>query len=183
MLVHIQNSHALGPMNLMAADAQHIDTHFFRQNPELSIALHRIHMEQNGFLPVFQKLSNLLNGLHCADLIIYIHNGHQNGFIGQSRFQIRDAHHALFIHRQIRHLKALLFQLLHGIQDGRMLNPGGNQVLSRPLIGMGCAHERQVITLCSTGGKIDLLGLHLQIFRNDFFRLADIFLRVHALLM
>ena len=167
----------------MAADAQHIDTHFFRQNPELSIALHRIHMEQNGVLPVFQKLSNLLDGLYRTNLIIHIHDRHQNGLVRQRLFQIRDLHPSLSVHRQVGYLKALLFQLLHGIQDGRMLNPGGNQVLSRPLIGMGRAHERQVITLCSTGGKIDLLGLHLQIFRNDFFRLADIFLRVHALLM
>lgn len=170
-------------MNLMTADTQHVNTQLFRQNPELSVALHRVHMEQNGFLPVFQKPSYLLDGLYRANLIVYVHDRHQNGLVRQSRFQIRDAHHALFIHRQIRHLKALLFQLLHGIQDGRVLNPGGNQVLSCPLIGMGRAHERQVIALCPAGGEVDLLGLHLQIFRNDFFRLTDVFLRVYTLLM
>lgn len=140
-------------------------------------------MEQNGFLPVFQKPSYLLDGLYRANLIVYVHDRHQNGLVRQRLFQIHDLHPSLSVHRQVGYLKALLFQLLHGIQNSRVLNPGGNQVLSCPLIGMGRAHERQVITLCSAGGKIDLLGLHLQILRNDFFRLTDVFLRVHTLLM
>ena len=78
-----------------------------------------------------------------------------------SRRASRDTNPVL-IHRKIGDPEALLLQEAHGIIDGRMLDAGGDQMVSLSSGSHGGANEGHIVGLRSAGGKNDLLFLYLQ---------------------
>ena len=157
----IQKSDSLRSVDFVSRNRQHVDFHPFRQNFCLAIALHRVHVEQRVRIDAFDQLARLCDRLKGSDLIIRVHDRNQNRIRTDRRFQIGQTDFSVFIDRQIRHLKALLLQILHRIEDRRMLNRCRNQMLALPCICIRCTAQRQIIRLRPAGGKEDLLGRNL----------------------
>ena len=88
---------------------------------------------------------------------------------------------AVVVDRKNGHLKAKLLQHAQWIVDGRMLDGGADDVLSRSLIRPGCTDQGHVVGLGTAGGKQDFLFLHLHGIRDDLSRVADVLLCLHAL--
>ena len=147
LLIHIQKAGSLRAMDLVSADRQHIDLQLFRKNPVFSIPLDCIHMKQDpGIFPLDQRPC-LCNGLHGSHFIVCMHNGYQYSFACDRPFQILQADTALFINRKIRHPKTFLLQVLHSLQDCRMLNLCCDQMSAASAICICASHKRQIVGL------------------------------------
>ncbi len=153
-------------MNFMSADGKQIDFHPLRVNEELSVALHRIHMKQDVFSIVLNQTSDLLDRLQRSDFIVDIHDRNKDRILAERLFQIGKANSAAFIHIQISHAKALLLQISHRLQNGRMLNFCRDQMHARPAVRHRAADNRQIIRFRTPRRKQELLFLHLEISRQ-----------------
>ena len=92
----------------MAAYREKIDSHFFRIDPKLSKCLNSVHMIQSLRTFFMDKGCNLLHRHYRAHLIIYIHGGNKNRILPKGCLKSIQSDYSLLIHRQNRHLKALL---------------------------------------------------------------------------
>lgn len=65
-----------------------------------------------------------------------MHDADQDGTIGDSLFHVVGTHQAVPVYRQIGDAKALLFQVLAGVQDRMVLDLGGNDVIRRGVVAL-----------------------------------------------
>ncbi len=70
----IEKADALRSVDLMAAGREQVDAVPLRVQPELSVSLHRIDVEQDAAVIVFDELSERFEGLSGSDLIVDGHD-------------------------------------------------------------------------------------------------------------
>lgn len=78
-------------------------------------------MEPNAML--FADFTNLRDGLDGADLVIGIHDGDKAGLIGDGGLELFRDDDAVFMHVEVRDLKALFFERCAGVQHRVVLEP------------------------------------------------------------
>ena len=144
-LPHIEESHALGAVDLMAAGRQQIDLHPPGQYPEFAKPLHRVHMEKDRGVSALDQRSRLLDRLQRSHLIVGVHDRYQNRFGPYGRLQILQGYPPPGIHRQISDLKSLTLQILHGLQHRRMFHLSGYQVIALSAGGHGAADQGHIV--------------------------------------
>ena len=145
----------------MAGEREHITVPGGYVHGNVSDRLNGVGVEEHTSLP--GDGGDLGDGLDGADLVIGGHDGDEDGVGADGRLYRLRVHTAQGIHRQVGDRKALgLFQVLQGVQDGVMLNGGGDDVpaLAAPELGHGL--EGPVVALRPAGGEEDLLGLCVQ---------------------
>ena len=103
----------------------------FHVNGHLTERLHRVRVEEYAVL--FGYLAYLLDGLYRAYLVVCKHHGNKDGLIRYRLLHVRGIYKAVFVHIEIRHLYALLFQMRAGVQYRVMLYLGGYYV-----VALGC---------------------------------------------
>ena len=89
--------------------------------------LHGVGMEQDTFFPADR--ADLRNGQDGADLVVGIHGGDQAGVGADGVRYLLGGDGADGVHRQQLDLKAFLFQLFQGVENGVVLKGGGDDVL------------------------------------------------------
>ena len=103
--------------------------------------------------------ADFLNGLDGADFIVGGHDGDQDGLVRNGLLHILYPHAAKLVHRQVSHLKALLFQPGAGMQHRVMLDGAGDDVVALIPSGEGRALDGPVVALGAAGSEVDFLGL------------------------
>ena len=126
-LAGVQHAGALGPVELVAGEGEHVDVLRPDINVQVSRRLHGVRVEQDSLFLAHR--ADLRDGQNRADLVVGVHNGHQGGVGTDGRSHLLRGNGAGGAHRQQLHLKALFFQLLQGVQHGVMLKGGGEDVL------------------------------------------------------
>ncbi len=167
----VQSAAALGAVNLVGGDADQVCPQGLGGEGDFEKALDGIGVEQGiGAEPV-GELCHLGNGLDGADLVVHHHNAYQNGVRPQGGFQGVQGDEPLRIRLQIGDGVALAFQLLHAVENGVVLNGGGDDVLAplaqplhrgehRPVVGLGAAGgEEYPVRLSTHGGGHAAAGL------------------------
>ena len=161
VLFGVQHAHALGRVELVARDAEHVDIHFLHVDGHVACGLNRVGVEGDALFPA--ESADLFDGLNGADLVVGKHDGHKSGVLADSGCHILKTDHAVLVHIQQRDLIALFFQLLQGVQHRMVLKFGGDQVLfalARPRLGGG--DDGLVVGLAAAGGEVDLSRLGVQ---------------------
>ena len=157
VLPAVQGAYALGSMELVAGDGQHIDVHLLHIDGHVARRLHRVGVEGDALLPA--QGADLRDGLHGTDLVVGEHDGHQAGVLPDGCGHILQPHHAVLMHVQQGDLIALFLQTLEGVQHRVMLKLGRDQVLfalARAQAGSG--HNGLVVGLAAAGGEVDFPG-------------------------
>ena len=160
-LPDIQSTYALGAVELVAGETQHIDVLGLDVNGQMSHCLYGVGVEQHARLPAYG--ADLLDGEDAADLVVGVHHRHQTGIRPDSLLHLLGGNGAGVAHRQQRHLEALLLQTLQGVEDGVVLKGGGDDVLlalQPPQLRSG--QQRLIVGLTAAGGEEDLTGLAVQ---------------------
>ena len=155
---HIQCTHTPGAVELVAGQGQHINVLGVHVDGQMPHRLYRVSME--GDFPLPAQRPDLSDGLDGANLIVSVHDGHQGGVLPDSGGHVLHFDNTTFVYRQKGDLKTLLGQLLHGVEDGVVLNGGGDKVLfaaTRP--EFGGADDGLVVRLAAAGGEVNLPGL------------------------
>ena len=161
-LIHIEEAHALGAVELVSADGEHVDVSLFGPDPELAVGLDGIRVEIAGRILLLYDPAQLFDGLYGSDLVIDIHDAYQDRVRPDGGSQGFRIHTAVSVHGKEGHLIALSLQKLQGLIDGGMLDAEAYDVLSPLSPAKGRADEGQIVRLRSPGGKEDLPRLYLQ---------------------
>ena len=141
----------------MAGEGQHIDILLVDIDVEMTGGLHGVGMEQDTFFPADR--ADLRNGQDGADLVVGVHGGDQAGVGADGVRYLLGGDGADGAHRQQLDLKAFLFQLFQGVENGVVLKGGGDDVLfplaeTQPRGG----EQGLVVGLAAAGGEGDLIG-------------------------
>ena len=172
----VQHAHALGAVELMGRQGQHIDVHSLDVDGQMSRRLHSVGVEQNAGL--LADLAYLRDGLDGADLVVGKHDAHQAGIRPDGGLHCLRRHDTVRRDIQQSDGKSFLLQGLQGVQDGVVLKLGGDDVLlSLPGAQSRSAAQRLVVRLAAAGGKGDLPGLGIQVPCKNLSGLRQLFRR------
>ena len=145
----------------MAGEAQHINVLGLDVDGQVTRRLNGVGVEQNALFPAHG--ADLLNGQDAADLVVGVHDRHQAGILPDGVGHLPGGDHAVFVDRQQLHLEALLLQLLQGVENGVVLEGGGDDVhLALAAADGGGGKQGLVVGLAAAGGEDDLTGLAVQ---------------------
>ena len=141
----------------MAGEGQHVDVLLLHVDVEVSGGLHGVGVEQDALFMAHG--ADLGNGQNGADLVVGVHDGHQAGVGPDGVRHLLGGDGAGGAHRQQLHLKALLLQLFQGVENGVVLEGGGDDVLfALALTDAGGGDQSLVVGLAAAGGEGDLPG-------------------------
>ena len=119
-------AHALGAVELVAGEGEHVDVLRPDINVQVSRRLHGVRVEQHALF--MAHLADLRDGQDRADLVVGVHDGHQTGVLPDGLRHLLGGDGACGTHVQQRHLKALFFQLLQCVQHCVVFEGGGDDV-------------------------------------------------------
>ena len=157
-LADIDGAHALGGVDLVAGNGQNIDVHGLDVHRHMAVSLDGVGVEDDALFAA--QLADLGDGVDGADLVVGEHDAHHGGVGTDGSFQLVQLNHTVLVDLQIGDLKAFLLQSLRGVQDGVMLDVGGDQVLlALVLLGVHPAAQGHVVRLAAAAGEVDLAGL------------------------
>ena len=156
-LAGVQHAGALGAVELVAGEGQHVDVLLLHVDVEVASGLHGVGVEQDTLFMAHG--ADLGDGQDGADLVVGVHNGHQAGVGQDGVSHLLGGDGAGGAHRQQLDLKAFLFQLFQGVENGVMLKGGGDDVLlALALTDAGGGDQSLIVGLAAAGGKGDLPG-------------------------
>ena len=102
--------------------------------------------------------ADFLYGLNRSDLVVGMHDRDKDCFSGNRLPDVVGIDQAISIHGQDRNLETLLLQEMAGLQDGVMLDGGGNDMIPLALPGVGHPFDGRVVALRPAAGEDDLSG-------------------------
>ena len=152
---HVERAHALGPVHLVGGDGGEVHVHLLHVEGHLADGLDGVGVEEHFLL--FGDLPDFLNRLQHADFVVGVHDGDEDGLVGDSSAQLVQINQAFFAHRQVGDLAAVLLQPLAGVEHGFVLGDGGYDVVAFLAVHLGHALDGQVVGLSGAGGEDDLL--------------------------
>ena len=161
----IQRAHALGAVELVAGEAQHIDVLLLHMDVQVSRRLHRVGVEGNSGFPADR--ADFRNRQDRANLVVGVHGGHQAGIRTDGILHLLGFHIMTLAHIQIGNLKALFFQLFQGMEHGVVLKSRGDNVFLPMLLPItGGGDNGLIVSLAAAGGENDFSGITAQAARH-----------------
>ena len=157
-LFDVQRTDALGCADFVAGNAHQVAVPFFRREPHAAETLHGINMEQRLGCFGLEQLSELLDRLHRADLVVDQLAGQQHRVLGQRFAQHLGRDVAGRVGREEYHIKAAVRELLCGVAGRGVLDLGHDDAALFVAVEMRRTVQADIRALCAAGGKIDFLG-------------------------
>ena len=157
-LFDIQRTDALGRADLVAGNAHQIAAPLFRREPHAAETLHRVDVEQRLRRLRLEQLSELLDRLHRADLVVDQLAGQQDRVLGQRFAQHLGRDVAGRVGREEYHIKAAVRELFCGVDGRGVLDLGHDDAALFVAVEMRRAVQADIRALRAASGEIDLLG-------------------------
>ena len=117
---------------------------------------------------LFGDAANFFEWLKCAELVVGVHNGDENGFGAKRISEFIQINLAFAIHQEIGDGDALLFDCLASVENSFVLDCCGDDVRGRQGSGRRRTHSQEwlcyypedgvIVGLGATAGEDDLLG-------------------------
>ncbi len=160
-LADIQRANALGGIELMAGEREHIHAQLFYIYGDRTNGLHGIGVEPD--LMGMRHGSQLFDRLNGADFVVGHHDADERGIGADRRLYIFGVDIAVTVGLDIAYFKADALEHGHAVHNGVMLKSAGDQVL----FALGCqlegsALDGPVISLAAAARKEDLAGVCIQ---------------------
>src|ERR1700730_1202730 len=125
---NVQRADALGAVNLVAADGQHVDVVLLDIHRNLAYRLHAIGGEENAvFLGDFADFGD---GIDDADFVVGVHDGDKDGGRADGGFQLIQVDPSVLLHRQIGDFEAVFLKAFASVQDSLVLDGLGDDVVA-----------------------------------------------------
>src|SRR5699024_4480 len=150
----VQSAHALGAVELVGGQAEHINVLGLHINGQMPHRLNGIGVEYHpGLLADF---ADFRNGQNRADFVVGVHGGNEARVLPDGVLYLLGLHIVPLFHGQQGDLKAFLFQLFQGVKHGVVLKSGGNDVLFALLgSGVGGGENGLVVGFAAAGGEVN----------------------------
>ena len=127
VLPHVQGADALGGMELVPGDGEHVNIHLLDVYRHMTRCLNSVAVERDAALTA--ERADLLHGLDSAYLVIGEHDGDKTGILADGRCKLIKADDAVLMHVEQCNLEALLLKPGKAVQHGMVLKLGGDKVL------------------------------------------------------
>ena len=111
----------------MSREGKHIDILFLDVYMDMTDSLNGIGMEDNALF--FTYSTYLGDRLDAADLVVCVHDSYKSRIIADSVSYIFRIYHTLVAYGNVSYLKALLFEILAGMENCMVLENRSNDVL------------------------------------------------------
>ena len=155
---HVEHADALGAVELVARGAHEVDAQLLDVDLLVAEGLHGVCVEDD--LVGVGDGRELLDGLDGADLVVGEHDRRHDGVRADGCLEGRGIDQAVLVDVEVGDLEALLLEELGGVQDGVVLDLGGDEVLALlVLVGVHDALEGPVVCLGAAGGEEHLVGV------------------------
>ncbi len=151
LAAHVERADALGAVDLVAGDAHQVDVHRLDVERDLAGGLGRVGVEEGLLLAA--DLADLGERLDDADLVVHRHDRHDHGLVGDGGTQRVEIDQTVLLHRQVRHLEALLLEMAAGVEHALMLGHRGDDVVPAVLVELGDATDGEVVRLGGARGE------------------------------
>ena len=102
------------------------------------------------------KFSNFRNRLQHTNLIVRSHDGDQDCLVIDRALQIVEVNQTIFLHRQIGHAIAVLFEALAGVEHSFVLGDGRDDVIALLAIHFGNTFDREIVAFGGARGEDNL---------------------------
>ena len=158
----IQGADALGRVDLVAADADHVGPQGPGRKGDLQKSLHRVGVQQGLGAGALQLPSHGGDVRHGAGLVVDQHQGDEDGVRPQSLPHRLHRDGPGGIRLQPGHFKAPALQLVQGFAHRVMLHQGADHVPALALHGFRPLEDGPVVALRAAGGEDQLLALAAQ---------------------
>jgi hypothetical protein len=141
-------------MEFVSGNGKEIDGHFFNIEGHLSCRLYGIRVKGNtSFTGDPSYLGDGLDGPH---FVVRVHDAYEDGSIRQCLLYIFRIYNAVLVNREIGYGDAASFEILTGLENGVVLDCGGDDMIAAIFAGAGDALDGEIIRLCPAARKHDL---------------------------
>ena len=156
----VERADTFGRVEFVPRHRQEVYPQLVHAHPHLAHRLCRVGVHQRA-VPVGdgRDFGNRLDG---ADLVVGVHDGHQDSIGCDDPLDVSGAHHPVLVHRQVGDAVALAFEPPAGLQHRRVLNGRGDDVVTALAIGRGHTLDGTVIGLAAATGEDDFCYLATQ---------------------
>ena len=155
-----KSANSLGGIKFVACNAQKIHPQVVHQRWDFSNRLGRVGMKNDPFFPGY--FADLRQRLDRPHFVVCVHDTDQDRLCGYSpanRFRIDEAG---AVNRQVADRKSKPLQPIERVEDRRMFDGSGYDVLAASAIGECGADEGMVVGLCAAAGEDDLFRITAQ---------------------
>ena len=166
-----EQTHALGAVELVGRDAQHVDAHGLDVDGDVPRALHGVGMKERACL--MSQPCRFLEGLHGSHLVVDCHEAHSAHIGSHGLGDVFRRYDALAVGRQQCHAEALDHEFGERVENGRMFYLRRYDARAAVcLTPCGGGAQRLVVGLAASRGEHDLAGLAAKLARHIFARLV-----------
>ena len=152
----VEQADALRPVELVRRETQQVDRLRREVDGEVPRRLHGVRVEENALRAA--ERADLVRRLDGADLVVGVHDRDKAGVGAECGGDVRGGDDAVLMDGQERHVEAPRAQTVQRVQDGVVLEGGGDDVaaaLCRTERGSG--EERLIIAFTAAGGEHKLV--------------------------
>lgn len=141
----------------MGAHGQQVHSQLVDVEGELAYRLDGIRVKEHARLA--RDPADLSDRLDRADLVVRVHDRHEDGIGPEGAPHVVGVDQAAGIHRHMGDLAAVLLQIFHGLQHRVVLDGGSDQMATFLLVGIGGAQYRPVVGFSAPAREVDLFRL------------------------
>ena len=154
LATNIQRAHSLGPVHLVAGDGCQVDVLLDHVDRNLTDRLSRVGVEDHAAFVA--ELANLNYRLNYANLVVGVHDRHQDGLVVHCALQVIEIDQAVLLDGHIGDAVPILFEALAGVEHGLVLGNRGDNVVTLLAIHLRHTLDGEVIALGGAGSEDDL---------------------------
>src|SRR6185312_8010773 len=152
----VEGAGALRSIELMGGNRHDVDVVFVDVDRNLTDRLYAVGVEQDALLAA--NLPDFGNGLDDADLVVAVHDGHENRFIGDRFPQHVEVDESVAFDGQVGDAVAVLLELLAGVEDRFVFRYRRDNVIPFFGVHLGDALDREIVGFGRAGGEDDFAG-------------------------
>lgn len=108
--------------------------------------------------PVSANLANFADWLHDTNLVVDVNDRDEEGVFPDGSFELVRVDEAVGLHRQVRHVKAFVFEFAARVEDAFVVDLSRDDMAAFVAIERCDTLETQVVRFCCTTGEDDLLS-------------------------
>lgn len=129
-------------------------------NGQVPAGLYGIRMKDDTVLA--GDRGDFLNRLDGSDLVVGMHDGHEDCFPANRLAQLIRINQAVAVHGKVGNREATPFQELAGVENRVVFDRRGNEMAAFFLVRPGDLAKREVVRFGASGGENDLRRLSME---------------------
>mmetsp|Transcript_24902 Transcript_24902/g.33362 ORF Transcript_24902/g.33362 Transcript_24902/m.33362 type:complete len:326 (+) Transcript_24902:480-1457(+) len=153
---HVEGANTLRSIQFVPTNRQQINLHLVDVDWQLAHTLRSISVEEHTVGAA--DFANLLQRLNCADLVVDVNDGADEGVGADGLLEDVEVDETLSGHRQVSHFEAFVFELTAGVKDALVVDLGRDDVLLFVAVKACQSLQAQVVRLGGARGEHDLFG-------------------------